>query len=107
MGPDARRGTAGGMRPAPRGFGPPEPREGAIPLDPDADLCKGEVGALGDLIKRNSYDLNKFIQKNQDDPRVEAVQGALMIHGLAWKKTCKNLRDEKRDNYELHAQGCL
>jgi hypothetical protein len=79
---------------------PPEP------FDPDAYLCGVAVKELSRFIKDHSDELNDFIQGNQSDPRVREVQMALAANGLEYKKTCKDLIDEKNDDYELHQHGC-
>jgi hypothetical protein len=75
-------------------------------FDPDAYLCTQEVAELGSFIKERGFELNGFIQDHQHDSRVDALQTALEENGIDFQKTCKNLVDEKLDEYELHQHGC-
>ncbi len=60
-----------------------------------------------DFTKDHEDQLNSWIWDNQDDLRVPKVQALLVSLGIDAKRTCKQLRDGKADNYELHKAGCL
>lgn len=72
----------------------------------DTFLCEEEVEKIMTFIKEHEYELNTFIRKNQRDPRVPAVQGALFANGREYEKTCKDWIEEKSDDYVLHQHGC-
>jgi hypothetical protein len=76
------------------------------PFDPDNYLCEQNVGELATFIKEHGFELNDFIRRSPNDPRVEAVQTALGANGVEFQMTCKNLQDAKLDAYELHKAGC-
>jgi hypothetical protein len=92
----------------PPAFDPNKPSEGVPPepFDPEIALCAQEVVELATFIKDHDDELNDFISRNQNDPRVAAVQTALDANGIEFHKTCKDLEEEKLDAYELHKAGC-
>jgi hypothetical protein len=96
--------------PPPPGFKPDRPGENGGPtgaaFNPDEFLCSSEVREMATFIKEKNWALNEFIAAHPNDSRVAAVQTALDANGEEFKKTCKDLVDEGRDEYELHQQGC-
>ena len=88
---------------------PGKPKAGGS--HPDAQtfldwMCSDEVKRLAVFIHENAGSLNEFIGQHQDDPRIEALQTALAVSGVHFRKTCKDLIREKLDDYELHQEGC-
>lgn len=80
------------------------------PLRPPADAegveCREELKELRKLIKKSAYTLNSFIKNHQNDPRISAVQLVLAANDEEFEATCKDLVEQKKDDYELHRHGC-
>ena len=68
--------------------------------------CREEVEALRSLIKRRAHALNAFIKTHQEDSRVASVQVVLAANGEAFEETCSDLKEQRKDDYDLHVHGC-